>query len=253
VTVYGFSTSVELSQFTASYSAVTTTGSRYRLPPTTTYKDDNGNQYVAYGQPPPASEATVQFVITPGFQLGFEPNPQNSTIDAGILARTEALMKTPTCKDFLNRLLAELGKATGRGRAGTSFEDLFNAARGSIFSSPNLKDERGDAGTKLIGYPGLAISILIRPTVPTDKQSAPTTIMHEIIHDAPGAGLQYNHTYMARAAFAVADAMGMTKDHDYPLQLGQQTKPFEGTNEQKTAADNWNSSLFQQILVHACR
>ena len=78
VTVTGFSSSVQLSLFTASYASVTTTGSRYRLPPTTTYEDDNGNQYVAYGQPPPASEASVQFVITPGFQLGFEPNPQYS-------------------------------------------------------------------------------------------------------------------------------------------------------------------------------
>src|SRR5712675_741648 len=78
VTAYGFATSVELSLFMASYSSVTTTGSRYRLPPTTTYKDHDGNSYVAYGQPAQASEAAVRFVITPGFQLGFESNPQNS-------------------------------------------------------------------------------------------------------------------------------------------------------------------------------
>src|SRR5207237_7517185 len=39
VTVYGFSLSLELSEFTASYSSLTTTGSRYRLPPTITYRD----------------------------------------------------------------------------------------------------------------------------------------------------------------------------------------------------------------------
>jgi YD repeat-containing protein len=78
VTVYGLSTSLELSLFMASYASVTTTGSRYRLPPNHTYSDDNGNHYIAYGQPAQASEAAVQFVITPGFQLGFESNPQKS-------------------------------------------------------------------------------------------------------------------------------------------------------------------------------
>jgi len=78
VTVIGFATSPQLSQFTASYSAVTTTGSRYRLPPTTTYTDKDGNTYTAYGQP---SIATVQFVIVPGFQLGFEPNPQKPGVE----------------------------------------------------------------------------------------------------------------------------------------------------------------------------
>jgi hypothetical protein len=73
VTVSGFSSSLQLSLFMAHYSAVTTTGSRYRLPPTTTYTDDDGNSYTAYGQ---ASQAAVQFVIIPGFQLDFEPNPQ---------------------------------------------------------------------------------------------------------------------------------------------------------------------------------
>jgi hypothetical protein len=77
VTMYGFATSVELSLFMASYASVTTTGSRYRLPPTTTYRDLSGKQYVAYGQPAQAGETAVQDVITPGFQLGFEPNPQN--------------------------------------------------------------------------------------------------------------------------------------------------------------------------------
>jgi hypothetical protein len=82
VTVYGFATSVELSLFMASYSSATTTGSRYRLPPTTTYKDSSGKPYVAYGQPSQAGEAAVQYVIAPGFQLGFEPNPQNPGVDA---------------------------------------------------------------------------------------------------------------------------------------------------------------------------
>jgi hypothetical protein len=179
-------------------------------------------------------------------------SPPKTSIDRDILARTDALLKNETCKKFLNAMLAELGRITGRGREGVSFGQLFEAARGSIYSSPNL-NSRGNAGQQLIGHPGFNIEILIRPTVPTDTQAAPTSIMHEIFHDAPGSGEQYNHTDMARAAFAVADAMGMTKDHDYPLQLGQQPKPFEGTNDQKTAADNWNSSLFQQILVHACR
>jgi hypothetical protein len=75
VTVSGFSSSLQLTLFMARYSAVTTTGSHYRLPPTTTYTDDDGKSYTAYGQ---ASQAAVQFVIIPGFQLSFEPNPQNS-------------------------------------------------------------------------------------------------------------------------------------------------------------------------------
>ena len=79
--------------------------------------------------------------------------------------------------------------------------------------------------------------------------------MHEIIHDTPSAGAQYTHTEMVLAAFKVADAMGITKDHDYPLQLGQQPKDFDAakTYDEKRAADNWNSGLFQQILDHACR
>jgi hypothetical protein len=79
--------------------------------------------------------------------------------------------------------------------------------------------------------------------------------MHEIFHDAPSAGAQYTHTQMAQAAFNVADAMGITKDHDYPLQIGQQLKSFDKakTDDEKRAVDNWNSSLFQQILDHACR
>jgi YD repeat-containing protein len=75
VTVYGFSTSVELSQFTASYASVTTRPSHYHLGP-------SHSMYIGYG-PPPASQVAVQFVITPGFQLGFEPNPQNSGAGGG--------------------------------------------------------------------------------------------------------------------------------------------------------------------------
>lgn len=58
-------------------------------------------------------------------------NPQKTPIDPNILARTDALLKNPTCKDFLNAVLAELGRATGRGRDGVFFEQLFNAARES--------------------------------------------------------------------------------------------------------------------------
>ncbi|HXM51494.1 MAG TPA: DUF4214 domain-containing protein [Pyrinomonadaceae bacterium] len=80
VRVYGFSMSLELSLFTASYSSVTTSpgGSRIRLPPSQIIKDSSGNAYLFVGQPTKAGEAAVQFVITPGFQLGFEPNPQNT-------------------------------------------------------------------------------------------------------------------------------------------------------------------------------
>lgn len=70
VAVYGFSLSLELSEFTASYASVTTTGTRKHVPPFRSY-------YVGYRPPPKASNAAVQFVITPGFQLGFEPNPQD--------------------------------------------------------------------------------------------------------------------------------------------------------------------------------
>jgi len=80
VTVYGFSTSVELSQFTASYASVTTRASHYHLRPTFLFTS------VWPTPAPPASKAAVQFVITPGFQLGFEPNPQNTfTIPLGDL------------------------------------------------------------------------------------------------------------------------------------------------------------------------
>jgi hypothetical protein len=78
VTVHGFATSVELSLFMASYASVTIVGSggsRLRLPPSYT-KDVDGKQYQFIGQPALAGYVAVQYVITPGFQLGFEPNPQ---------------------------------------------------------------------------------------------------------------------------------------------------------------------------------
>jgi hypothetical protein len=151
VTVYGFSTSLELSLFTASYSAVTTTGSRYRLPPTTTYKDDNGNQYVAYGQPPPASEAAVQFVIIPGFQLSFVPTPQNPTqttrtpeLDCHIFAdRVQTIGENTT-------LIAS--KATGQ-RADVYdlrgfLDELARAFVGATDSSINSMRRAGDTGVQ---------------------------------------------------------------------------------------------------------
>jgi hypothetical protein len=76
--------------------------------------------------------------------------PQNTPIDPNILARTDALLRKQKCREFLNGLLAELGKRTGRGREGVSFEDLFKSIRGSIYSSPDL-NSRGNAGQKLIG------------------------------------------------------------------------------------------------------
>jgi hypothetical protein len=175
-------------------------------------------------------------------------------IDPGILTRTETLLKnSQNCSRFLNGVLAELHKLTGRGRPGTSFEELFNEVRGSIYSNPDLH-WRGSGGPELIGDPNLIIEILIRPGVPSDERSAPTTIMHEIIHAAPGEGLSYSHIQMVLAAFQVAAEMGMTKDHDYPLR-DQQPKSIDPTKtaDEKRAADNWNSSLFDQILNHACR
>jgi len=80
VTVYGFSTSVELSQFTASYASVTTRSKSLSLRPTFLFTSG-----MAHPRPQPA-RPQWQFVITPGFQLGFEPNPQNTfTIPLGDL------------------------------------------------------------------------------------------------------------------------------------------------------------------------
>src|SRR6266849_1353211 len=72
----------------------------HRLPPTTTYKDDNGNRYVAYGQPPLASAAAVQFVIIPGFQLSFTPTPQDSRNQTDLTP--EQLERFKTCLKAYN-------------------------------------------------------------------------------------------------------------------------------------------------------
>ena len=54
-----------------------------RVPPSTTYKDDQGNEYPAHGlQPRNVIEVVVQHVVAPGMQLGFEPvEPQKSQDD----------------------------------------------------------------------------------------------------------------------------------------------------------------------------
>jgi hypothetical protein len=194
----------------------------------------------------------VQFVIIPGFQLGFEPNPQNTTID---LSRVETLLKKPKCANFLNGVLAELSKLTNRGREGVSFEDLFNAARGSIYSSPNLP-ARGLGGREplVIGDPGFDIGILIRPEFKTDMESAATTIMHEIIHGAPRVGPSYTHFEMATAAYIVGGAMGLLTEHDFPTP-GAKPDPrelFAETRDEKKKINNFNSNLFQNILIQAC-
>jgi hypothetical protein len=178
--------------------------------------------------------------------------PQNTTID---LNRVETLLKKPKCTNFLNGVLAELGKATGRGREGVAFEGLFNAARGSIFSVPAWHS-RGSASPDgiLIGNPSFKITILIRSDVPSDMESAPTTIMHEIIHSSAREGANYTHFEMARAAYIVGGAMGLLTEHDFPT---PGAKPDPGYNsatsdDEKKAIDNHNSSLFQKILIQAC-
>ena len=179
-------------------------------------------------------------------------------IDPSILATAEELIKIPKCRNFLSGLLTQLAKATGRGREGVSFDDLFNAARGSIFSGPNVS-ARGNAGPVpwVIGDPKFSIEILLRSAVPTDEASAPTTIMHEIIHGATRSGQgMYSHFEMADAAYTVAGPMGILSEHDYPYHNDPSKKPNPGldakTANEGAAIDNYNSSLFQDILVQAC-
>lgn len=170
----------------------------------------------------------------------------DTPIDPDILTRTEALLKYPKCSEFLNGLLGQLGKATGRGREGVSFEDLFAAARGSIFT-PNFY-ARGSASPDgiLVGNPAFSIHIMIRGNVPSDTESAPTTIMHEIVHGSPREGANYSHFEMADAAYTVAGPMGILSEHDYAHHNDPNYKPNPGLS------DNYNSSLFQDILVQAC-
>jgi YD repeat-containing protein len=146
VTVYGFSTSVELSQFAASYASVTTRPSHYHLGP-------SHSMYIGYG-PPPAGEAAVQFVITPGFQLGFEPNPQNSgaITDAERNSANSLIDKNyDRCRKLLGANDAEAPGSAGAGLALAAAQNGVDDATmiGAIWqheSGINTIDYYGDAG-----------------------------------------------------------------------------------------------------------
>lgn len=171
--------------------------------------------------------------------------------------RVAQLIAAKKCAEFLNGVLAELAKATGRGRDGVSFQDLFNAARNSIDFGPDFK-ERGLAGPDpfVIGDREFRIKILIRPHVGTDLESAPTTIQHEIVHGAPRVGPGYTHLQMADAAYIVGGRMGLLDERDFGLG-GDQAKPNPGeeaakTRLEKKTINNHNSYLFQALLIQAC-
>ncbi|HXT64154.1 MAG TPA: hypothetical protein VN696_14040 [Pyrinomonadaceae bacterium] len=130
-------------------------------------------------------------------------------MDSSVLNAVDELMQKPTCSKFLNGVLAELAKASGRGRDGVTFESLFNAARGSIFSA-NPWPFPGSASPDgiLVGNPAFHIEILMRDEVRTDRSTAPTRIMHEVFHGAPSGGDNYTHTQMVLAAITVAEPLG---------------------------------------------
>ncbi|MDQ2975096.1 MAG: hypothetical protein M3R69_06765 [Acidobacteriota bacterium] len=188
----------------------------------------------------------------PGFDTG-DPGPGTETPQNSIdPSRVDTLLKNKKCSDFLNGVLAELGKATGRGRDGVSFQDLFNAARGSIYGDPNLSS-RGSASPDgiLIGDSRFRITI---NTTTESFESAATTIMHEIIHGSPREGRNYTHFQMASAAYNVGGPMGLLTQHDFPTP-GAEPNPREGvakTELEKRTINNFNSSLFQNLLIQAC-
>jgi hypothetical protein len=201
--------------------------------------------YGSFGQ---LSEAFVPF------RLDDPPLTLRAPMDVGVLTRVDELIQKPRCSQFLNEVLAELAKATGRGREGVTFEALFNSARGSIYSvNPWWARGSGSPDGILVGNPAFHIEILMRDERPGDRADAPTSIMHEVFHGAPGGGANYTHFEMADAAYTVGGRMGLLKEHDY----GNPDKPNAGyeaakTDLEKRTIDNHNSNLFQDILIQAC-
>jgi len=151
----------------------------------------------------------------------------------------------------VNSVLAELGRATGRGRDGVSFEDLFHAVpAGAFHNDPSMTWALGDI-SGLVGDP----SLVIRTNVGNDPFNIAWAAMHEITHGGPKSGDWYTHFEMASAAYKVGGSMGILSKLENTNSKGKTPNPNEAaaaTPFERRVINNDNSLLFQNLLEIAC-
>jgi hypothetical protein len=143
------------------------------------------------------------------------------------------------CKKFLDKVLTSIAQTTGVPSIKKTFESTFQyLAKNVGFSDSSGVSE--DAGNATLIDGRLQIDVNFSKATPMGRNSVSYIAVHETFHAAASYGL-YRHFQMAKAAFEVGRNLGIVPDLVAP--------PIAGTSE---AADNYNSQLFDQIVLNAC-
>ena len=136
-----------------------------------------------------------------------------------------------------------------------SFGDLFHAIPTSAFRvNRDMKDALAHASPDgiMVGHPSFTVTIK-HP----DYLYAPEFLMHEIVHgSAQPGGKNYTHYEMVKAAWDVGGSMGLIyKMENFGLKdvTPNPNEDLAETPEEKKKINNFNSALFNAILIRACR
>ena len=150
---------------------------------------------------------TQDFKLNSGQQTTFKQHttkPQKP-MDTGEAER----ILTESCIDFLNSILAELGKV--RETYSSNFSDIFKKAKdsGHLYSrqmTPEQLKEGLGGVYSTVGDPNFYLYLEQTSFNQTDLRAG-YNLIHDLFHaaaSAVGVSAQFNHTEMARAAYSVA-------------------------------------------------
>jgi hypothetical protein len=194
----------------------------------------------------PQSSASAYVALVGGDSLaGVGQAPQDiSQMD---LTQAERLL-TNECVHFLNSILAELGAI--RNPHNYNFAGIFRTAKNrGVFRSVRLSDEelkkRLGGTNSIISDRSLIIEVDERHFNRSDL-AAEYILIHEIFHASPASGRPYNHFEMARAAYKVAAAQGLSK------KLGNTNTPGVPQAGDDEKSDWYNAGLFDNVVRLGC-